>query len=180
MGPRPCYRVRGLIPTRRAALLGAASFVLCRAPDSLAQTAEKADSIVIFKAQRELRLMREGRILKSYAIALGPHPKGSKRRRGDGRTPEGFYFIDGRNARSIYHRSLHISYPNENDQERARRARVDPGKDVVIHGMPNRYGRHDPAKFFRDWTDGCIAVGSIAIEEIWDRVDDGTPVEIRP
>jgi hypothetical protein len=46
--------------------------------------------------------------------------------------------------------------------------------------MPNRYGRFDPIRFFRDWTDGCVAVGSLAIEEIWSRVDDGTIVEIRP
>ena len=46
--------------------------------------------------------------------------------------------------------------------------------------MPARFGRTDPVRFLRDWTDGCISVGNIAIEEIWDAVDDGTPVEIRP
>jgi murein L,D-transpeptidase YafK len=141
---------------------------------------EKADRVLVLKSRRELQLLRNGATLKVYEIALGPHPIGPKWRRGDGRTPEGVYFIDGRNARSLYHRSLHISYPNAEDLARARKAGVAPGGGVVIHGMPNRYGRFNPVRFFRDWTDGCIAVGSIAIEEIWARVDNGTPIEIRP
>jgi murein L,D-transpeptidase YafK len=140
----------------------------------------KADRVVVLKSRRELLLMRNGEVLKSFPIALGAHPRGPKQQRGDGRTPEGLYVVDGRNPRSAYHRSLHLSYPNETDRARARAAGVDPGNDIVIHGMPNRYGRFDPVRFFRDWTDGCIAVGSTAIEEIWARVDDGTPVEIGP
>ena len=141
---------------------------------------DKADRIVILKSERQLLLLQDGKVLKSYAIALGSHPVGAKRRQGDGRTPEGYYVVDGRNAKSRYHRSLHLSYPNDIDRARARAAGVNPGGAIVIHGMPNTYGRFDPIRFFRDWTDGCIAVGSIAIEEIWARVDDGTVVEIRP
>jgi murein L,D-transpeptidase YafK len=141
---------------------------------------DKADRIRILKSERQLQLLHDGRVLKTYPIALGAHPVGAKRRRGDGRTPEGYYILDGRNAKSLYHRSLHLSYPNDIDRARARAEGVDPGGGIVIHGMPNHYGRFDPARFFRDWTDGCVAVGSLAIEEIWSRVDDGTIVEIRP
>lgn len=140
---------------------------------------QKADRILVLKAERRLELMHQGRIIKSYPIALGSHPVGQKRRRGDGRTPEGVYLIDGRSSRTRYHRTLHISYPNAADVGRARTAHLDPGRAIAIHGMPNRYGRHDPTAFYRDWTDGCIAVGNIAIEEIWAAVDDGTPIEIR-
>lgn len=118
--------------------------------------------------------------MKSYPIALGRDPLGPKLRIGDGRTPEGVYFIDGRNEASPFHRSLHLSYPTDRDTARARSAGLDPGGDIAIHGMPIEYGRHDPVRFFRDWTDGCIAVGNLAIEEIWALVPDGTPVEIRP
>ena len=31
-----------------------------------------------------------------------------------------------------------------------------------------------------DWTQGCIAVSNMAIDEIWDYTRDGTPVEILP
>ncbi len=140
----------------------------------------KADRVLVLKSQRRLLLLRGDIVLKSYPIALGRHPKGPKRRRGDGRTPEGDYIIDYRFTDTPYHLALHISYPNAADVARARARGVKPGDDILIHGMPERYGHHDPVRFFRDWTDGCIAVGNIAIEEIWDAVDDGTPIEIRP
>jgi murein L,D-transpeptidase YafK len=140
----------------------------------------KADRILVHKAERRLDLLRDGQILKSYPIALGRVPIGPKRRQGDGRTPEGQYVIDGRSTRSPYHRALHISYPNRRDQARALTSRADPGDSLAVHGMPDRYGRHDPTRFFSDWTDGCIAVGNLAIEEIWDSVATGTPIEILP
>lgn len=144
------------------------------APDEL----PKADRIIVWKAKRELDLMVKGVVMRAYPIALGSHPKGAKSLRGDGRTPEGLYVIDRRLEHSEYHRALHISYPNPADRIRAKGG--NPGGDIFIHGMPRAFGRKDPARFFTDWTNGCIAVGNIAIEEIWNSVDDGTPIEIRP
>jgi murein L,D-transpeptidase YafK len=140
----------------------------------------QADRILVIKSQRILELMRAGAVLKSYPIALGRHPTGPKRRRGDGRTPEGVYLIDGRTARTVFHRELHLSYPDAGDRARAAAAHVNPGGQIFIHGMPPRFGHTDPVRFFHDWTNGCIAVGNIAIEEIWNAVSDGTPIEIRP
>ncbi|HVJ55963.1 MAG TPA: L,D-transpeptidase family protein [Aliidongia sp.] len=140
----------------------------------------KADKILVLKSQRQLLLQRDGVTLKAYPIALGFHPVAPKHRQGDGKTPEGIYVIDGRLDRTPYHLALHISYPNEADRAYARAAHVSPGGEILIHGMPARFGHTDPVKFFKDWTDGCISVGNIAIEEIWAAVDDGTPVEIRP
>ncbi len=143
-------------------------------PDEL----PKVDRIVVWKSKRELDLMLKGIVIRAYPIALGNHPVGAKRRKGDGRTPEGVYVIDSRTRRTAWHRALHISYPNAGDRIRAKGA--NPGGDIFIHGMPASFGRKDPVRFFVDWTDGCIAVGNIAIEEIWNAVDDGTPIEIRP
>jgi murein L,D-transpeptidase YafK len=163
--------------------------VLCAAtclfaPGVLAAPADaaglKADRIRVHKAERVLQLLTGGATLRSYPIALGRHPEGAKQRLGDGRTPEGFYEIDGRTARTPYHRALHISYPNIADLRRAQAAHVNPGGAIFIHGMPASFGHHDPVRFFVDWTDGCVAVGNIAIEEIWAAVDDGTVVEIMP
>lgn len=145
-----------------------------------AQPLQKADRILVVKSKRELQLLHGGVVLKTYPIALGRHPKGPKHRQGDGRTPEGTYVVDGRWTRTPYHLALHISYPDEDDRARARTAGYRPGGDILIHGMPARFGHTDPVRFFRDWTNGCIAVGNIAIEEIWNSVDDGTPIEIRP
>jgi len=140
----------------------------------------KAERVRVLKSRRVLQLLGADRVLKSYPIALGRHPIGPKERLGDGRTPEGFYIIDRRTARTPYHGALHISYPNVIDLRRSRAARANPGGAIFIHGMPASFGHHDPVRFFVDWTDGCIAVGNIAIEEISDAVDDGTVIEILP
>ncbi len=174
------FSLRGAASALALLLLGAGLLLLGDAVPARAVVVEKADRILVVKSERRLFLLRSGAVLASYPIALGADPVGPKLREGDKRTPEGIYFIDGRNPRSPYHLSLHVSYPGPKDVTRARAAGVAPGRDIAIHGMPNRYGRFDPTGFFRDWTDGCIAVGNIAIEEIWQRVDNGTAVEIRP
>ena len=145
-----------------------------------AEDVQKADRVLVLKGQRELQLLRGDTVIKAYPIALGFHPNGPKRRRGDGRTPEGVYIIDGRTSRTAYHLALHISYPNAVDRAQARAAAISPGGNVLIHGMPARFGRTDPLRFLKNWTNGCVAVGNLAIEEIWAAVDDGTPIEIRP
>ena len=143
--------------------------------------AAAANRIIVLKSQRVLLLLRDGIVLHAYPIALGPHPIGTKRARGDGRTPEGVYVIDGRHAHSPYHLALHISYPSETERAQAVAAHVDPGGDIFIHGLPNTYdGPKNPPRFYKDWTEGCISVGDGAIEEIWREVADGTTIEIRP
>jgi murein L,D-transpeptidase YafK len=162
------------------AAIVALAMALVGAAPAAAEKPAKADRILVLKGRRELVLLRDGKFLKSYPIALGPHPIGAKRRSGDGKTPEGVYTIDRRTAHTPYHRSLHISYPDAADRERALARDQRPGGDIFIHGMPARFGHTDPVRFFVDWTNGCIAVGNIAIEEIWDAADDGTEIEIRP
>jgi murein L,D-transpeptidase YafK len=139
-----------------------------------------ADRIIVHKKEHTMELMHAGRVIKTYKIALGRNPVGPKQREGDFRTPEGVYVINGRNAKSQYHRSLHISYPNATDRERARKFRVSPGGDVMIHGLPNGYGYLGAAHRRWDWTYGCIAVTDEEIDEIWNLVDNGTPIEILP
>ena len=98
----------------------------------------------------------------------------------DARTPEGRYVIDSRNAASAYHKALHISYPNSDDRKRAAKLGVAPGGAVMIHGLPNGKGWVGPTHRLYDWTLGCIAVTDQEIDEIWNLVPVGTPVEIRP
>ena len=140
----------------------------------------QADRILVRKAKRELVLLHQGRVLRSYRVALGGNPVGPKRRRGDGKTPEGLYTITARNSGSAFHRSLRISYPNAADRARARRDGVNPGGDIMIHGLPNGRGYIGKAHRLVDWTDGCIAVTDEEIEEIWRLAPNGTPVQIDP
>lgn len=140
----------------------------------------RADRIVVLKDKRLLELALAGKTVASFPIALGEHPRGPKRREGDGRTPEGRYTIDRRSTDTRYTRALHISYPDARDRERAQALGARPGGAIFIHGLPRDYGPFDPPKWYRDWTDGCVAVGNAAIEKIWAAVPDGTPIDILP
>ncbi len=155
--------------------------VSCLASSRTVQPAPiKADRIVVFKSERKLMLMRDGKPLKSYKIALGGEPAGPKTRRGDHKTPEGIYVIDRRNSHSQFYKALHVSYPNTEDVTRAHKLKVSAGGDIMIHGLPNGMGWVGSAHLARDWTDGCIAVTDDEIDEIWKLVPDGTPIEIKP
>lgn len=142
--------------------------------------AEQADLIEVHKAARRMVLSRDGRVLREYRIALGFDAVGAKRRQGDGRTPEGRYVIDWRNGRSLFHLSLHVSYPDPADVERAREAGVDPGGDIMIHGQPNGRGWLAWWRQRRDWTAGCVAVTDAEMREIWSLVPDGAAIVIHP
>jgi murein L,D-transpeptidase YafK len=141
---------------------------------------EPADRIVIEKAARKLMLYRGQNAIRTYCIALGGQPTGKKQCQGDNRTPEGQYIIDGRNKNSRYHWSLHVSYPNQADRERAKIIGCNPGGDIMIHGLANGYGWIGKLHTAHDWTLGCIAVTDKEIEEIWELVPNGTPVVINP
>jgi murein L,D-transpeptidase YafK len=169
------------------AVFGAAAGLLllgcffCVGPRAQAPAAaEKADSILILKKDHVLELLRGGKVIRSYKVALGSGGLAPKEREGDARTPEGRYFIDSRNAASHYHLALHISYPNAEDRKRAAARGVPPGGAVMIHGLPKEYAWVGARHVLWDWTLGCVAVTNEEIEEIWKLVPDGTPVEIRP
>ena len=141
-----------------------------------------ADEVLVKKGQRRLYLMRGGKPFRTYRIALGFSPEGHKEREGDGRTPEGRYLLDWRNASSRFTKSIKISYPNAADRARAERRGERPGGAIMIHGEPRR--NVEPALRdlirYEDWTEGCVAVSNLAIDEIWRYTRDGIPIEIQP
>ncbi|MBN9596046.1 MAG: L,D-transpeptidase family protein [Afipia sp.] len=150
-----------------------------RTPD-LAPAEERATRVEINKSARQLSLFRGNEIIKSYEVSLGFSPIGHKAKEGDGRTPEGIYTAEFKNARSRFHLALRISYPNAEDRKTAQGYGVSPGSDIMIHGLPNGLSWLNRFHLSRDWTDGCIAVTNSEIEEIWRLVATGTPIEIRP
>jgi murein L,D-transpeptidase YafK len=166
--------------TARMTLAIALLLVLACASLARAQDVPAVTHVVVDKSERRLELLAEGVAVRSYRVALGREPVGPKVEAGDNRTPEGLYTIDGRNARSRFHRALHISYPNAQDRRRAAELGVAPGGDIMVHGIQKGMGWIGPLHVLFDWTRGCIAVTNGEIEEIWELVADGTPIEIRP
>ena len=147
---------------------------------SVFASAKTIDSVLVKKSERTLQLLSEGTVIKKYDISLGANPVGRKQQEGDGKTPEGKYILDYKKENSSFFRAIHISYPNEQDKERAKRAHVDPGGFIMIHGQKNGFGWFARIVQEFDWTDGCIAVTNSEMEEIWTLVKVGTPIEIRP
>jgi murein L,D-transpeptidase YafK len=151
----------------------------CNSKPSLPQDVH-ADQILVVKSQHSMTLLANGRVLKTYKVALGRGSGKAKQREGDHETPEGHYIIDSKNAHSHFHRALHVSYPNIGDTKRAKATGVSPGGQIMIHGIQNGLGWIGSLQHEVDWTDGCIAVTDSEIEEVWDLVPLGTPIEIRP
>lgn len=173
--------IEGRLWTRRSALALTAGFfavgasaIPARAAYVPVTAAPRATQIVVSKSNRVMALMDGATTLKKYEVHLGFAPEGHKIKSGDGRTPEGQYWINRRNPRSDFYLSLGVSYPNDNDLARARAAGVRPGGDIFIHGGPRKVA--DMRK--RDWTAGCIAVSDEEIEEIWSMVPTGIPIFI--
>jgi murein L,D-transpeptidase YafK len=157
-------------------LAGAATAALPGRADDIAA----ADHVVVHKSQHRLSLYQGSRLLGEYKVALGLNPLGTKEREHDFRTPEGRYLLNRRNTRSDYFLAIQVSYPNKEDELRARRNRWAPGGAIMIHGLPNT-PKH-PAAYYtsNDWTDGCIALSNSDMVEVWLRTQDNIPIDIYP
>jgi murein L,D-transpeptidase YafK len=137
-------------------------------------------SIQVHKADRRMYLLHNDQVLATYDVALGFTPEGHKQFEGDGRTPEGAYYINRRNPKSAYHLSLGLSYPDRDDVAFAAAAGRPPGGDIFIHGGPQTRADRARAAQEPDWTWGCIAVTDAEIEEIYAMVKDGTVIHVLP
>ena len=147
---------------------------------ALAEDIAAADRVVVRKAQHRLYLYSGARLLGEYKVELGLNPSGQKEREHDFRTPEGRYYLARRNTRSEYFLAIQVSYPNKEDELRARKNRWAPGGSIMIHGFPNQ-PKH-PAAYYQsnDWTDGCIALSNSDMVEVWMRTQDNIPIDIYP
>lgn len=138
------------------------------------------DLVLVEKSKSRMYLKSGDKIIKEYRVVFGADPVGHKQQEGDERTPEGRYVLDYKKKDSAYYKAIHISYPNSTDKKRARSKGVDPGGAIMIHGQKNGWGWLGFVSRFFNWTDGCIAVTDEEMEEIWNLVETGTPIEIRP
>lgn len=102
-----------LLGRRQFALSGLIMLAACAAPLSRPTFKKYAGPPVtevrVYKAQRRLQLLSGDTVLKSYQVGLGNEPIGHKQFEGDGKTPEGLYYLDRFNPRSSYHLSIGIS-----------------------------------------------------------------------
>ena len=138
------------------------------------------DKLLLEKSKHRLTAYAKGRPVRVYLVALGENPVGHKRFEGDKRTPEGNYTINDKNPNSAYYKNIGISYPNDDDVERAKKLNKSPGGDIKIHGLAPHFAYIGAAHRLADWTYGCIAVTNPEMEEIFSRTPVGTPIQIVP
>lgn len=153
----------------------------------------KNPRIVVKKKKRILEVFDGEKLIKTYKVALGFEPVGDKETEGDGKTPEGDFYIFTKNPQSRFHLSLGVSYPGIDDARRGldeklitpeehdlivetiKEKKMPPqktalGGEIYIHGSGN----------IADWTDGCIALTNADMQELFDALDIETPVRIEP
>ena len=141
----------------------------------------KIDFIVVNKNKREMLVFdSKNQLLKTYTISLGFCPKGKKTIKGDGKTPEGIYYINGKNSKSVAHKNLGISYPNAEDIKNSLLIGKATGGDIKIHGLMNNWWFIGKLHRQFDWTNGCIAVSNSEIDELYKNIPIGTKIIINP
>lgn len=181
MNVRPLHLLHRTVPALLAALAFLFAFSGPATSTELSPVSDAVvDRIIIEKSKRTMTLLKQGNEVRTYKVALGRNPIGPKIRKGDQKTPEGLYYVDYKVHNSVYHRALHLNYPNQDDIERARSLGVTPGNSIMIHGMKEDKLWMGDVQYLFDWTNGCIALTNREIEEVWVLVSPWTPVEIKP
>jgi|SRR5215213_7387299 len=149
--------------------------------------------IVVYKSARKLEFYSGKTLLRTYRVGLGFSPVADKKREGDGATPEGEFYIFVKNNKSAYYLSLGLSYPNAEDADRglreglitkaqhtaileAIRKKTAPPQYTKLGGLIYIHGHGSGS----DWTWGCVALENENIKELYDAVEVGTPVTIKP
>ena len=153
----------------------------------------KNPRLIVKKKDRILELYDADELIKTYKIALGFAPEGDKEKQGDGKTPEGDFFIFTKNPKSKFYLSLGISYPSVEDAERGSKAKIitKDERNRIVEAIKNK--RMPPQNTAlggeiyihgggsaSDWTWGCIALENEEIKELFDVLTVGTKVKIEP
>jgi hypothetical protein len=131
----------------------------------------EAVTLLAFKDARRVELYARGgakpwTFIRTYALVAASGGLGPKLRAGDEQVPEGIYRVTFLNPNSKYHVSLRLDYPNEFDLRMARaEGRVALGGDIMIHG--------------KDRSNGCLAMGDAAVEELFTLAALVTPGQVK-
>ncbi|CAM3897918.1 L,D-transpeptidase family protein [Flavobacterium branchiophilum] len=138
------------------------------------------DHLILYKSKRQLLAFSNEKLIKTYKVSLGKQPIGAKAYEGDLKTPEGHYTIFDKNPNSGYHKNLGISYPNSKDIQKAKHLGKPVGGAIKIHGIRNHFGLIGKFHRWFDWTLGCVALTNQEVDELYDAVKIGTPIDIMP
>jgi len=149
--------------------------------------------LIITKKDRKLEVFDGDKLVKTFRISLGFTPVGAKETEGDGKTPEGEFYIYTKNEKSKFYLSLGVSYPGVSDAERGLSEGLisqteydEIVDDVLKRKMPPQKTQLGGEIFLhgggtgKDWTYGCAALADEDIRELFNAIPIGTPIVISP
>ena len=149
--------------------------------------------IIVKKKERKLELHDGEKLIKTYNIGLGFTPVGDKETQGDGKTPEGEFYIFTKNPKSRFYLSLGVSYPSIEDAERGLREKIisKNERDAIVKAIkekktPPQYTKLGGEIYIHgggtlnDWTQGCVALANEDIKGLFDALPAGIKVKIEP
>jgi murein L,D-transpeptidase YafK len=153
--------------------------------------------MVVNKKEKTLKLFSGDILLKTYPVAFGGEPKGPKRKQGDGKTPEGKYYLI-KHTSSGFGRCFYISYPNIDDAKYGLKNKLITQKQydriatsinnktyppndtslgglILLHGTKDRSARNLTTT---NWTLGCIAMENAHVLELLDAIPNSARTEL--
>jgi hypothetical protein len=153
----------------------------------------KDDYVVVRKSKRNTALCKSGKLVKNFRSGLGFAPVGDKVKEGDGKTPEGVFYIPRLVPDSDYHKAFLLSYPAADDAKRgaasglitnAQRDQIlsqhaacaEPNQETKLGGVLEIHGNGSSD----DWTKGCIAVEDSVIDQLWSAVGVRDTIVVLP
>lgn len=150
-------------------------------------------NIVIRKKKRLLEIYDGEKFVRRYKIVLGFAAQGDKEIEGDGKTPEGEFYVFTKNPKSRFYLSLGLSYPNVEAAKRGLKEKIISQEeyDAILKAiaekkMPPQKTRLGGEIYIHgggiadDWTGGCVALPDEEIKEIFDAIPTGAKVKILP
>lgn len=155
----------------------------------------------ISKSAQTLFVYRGQHLIDRIPTDLGYNFFSDKERRGSSgdpdhwRTPEGEFFVAGKNPNSQFYKAFVLNYPNAEDAARgledglitqdqydsivsAERRFDMPPMNTQLGGWIEIHG--DGTGERSNWTQGCVAIQNVQMDRLWDIIQVGTPVLITP
>ncbi len=127
------------------------------------------------------------------ALVWVPAQPATSKQQGDGRTPEGEFYVCVKKPNSAFYKSLGLSYPTPSHAERALvagnisheqfarivhaiQSKSRPPWDTKLGGQIFIHGGGAQG----DWTRGCVAIYNSSMDELFEMVHLGTTVSVLP
>ncbi|MEW5743742.1 MAG: L,D-transpeptidase family protein, partial [Myxococcota bacterium] len=155
--------------------------------------AVKDDYIVVRKSARNLALCNAGVLVANFQAGLGFAPVGDKEWEGDGKTPEGVFYVASLVPNSSYYKAFLLSYPDSADGVRglaagritqAQKNAIDaaqascavPPQTTDLGSYVEVHGRGGTS----DWTLGCVAISDSGVDQLWSTIGVRDTIVVLP